>query len=310
MKILITGGAGYIGSVLTEKLLNKNYKVTVIDNFMFSQKSLNHLMHNKNLKVENNDIRNTFNFKTLINKNDVIIPLAAYVGAPLCLKDPVNAHQVNFESNKYLLKQISNSQLIIMPTTNSGYGKGDKNGFCDESSKLNPLSKYAKDKVEIEKILMERENSVSFRLATVFGSSPRMRFDLLVNDFVYKAYFDKYIVLFESNFRRNYIHVKDVCNAIEMCLEKTNKFKGEIFNVGLSSANLTKLELANKIKEYIKDFVIIQENFTKDTDQRDYLVSNKKIEKLGFKPMFSLDDGIKEISKLLITFRRFTDGNV
>ena len=237
MKILITGGAGYIGSVLTEKLLNKNYKVTVIDNFMFSQKSLNHLMHNKNLKVENNDIRNTFNFKTLINKNDVIIPLAAYVGAPLCLKDPVNAHQVNFESNKYLLKQISISQIIIMPTTNSGYGKGDKNGFCDESSKLNPLSKYAKDKVEIEKILMDRENSVSFRL-TVFGSSPRMRFDLLVNDFVYKAYFDKYIVLFESNFKEiTYVNV----NAIEMCLEKTDKFKGEIFNVGLSSANLTKL---------------------------------------------------------------------
>ena len=197
-----------------------------------------------------------------------------------------------------------------MPTTNSGYGKGDENGYCDENSPLKPLSKYAKDKVEIEKILMERENSVSLRLATVFGASSRMRFDLLVNDFVYKAFFDKYIVLFESNFRRNYIHVRDVCGAMEMCLENFNIFKSEIFNVGLSSANLTKLELCSKIKEHVKDLVIIEENFTKDLDQRDYLVSNEKIEKLGFKTKYSLDHGIKEIIKLLSTFKRYEDGNV
>jgi len=217
-KILITGGAGYIGSVLTQKLLDLNYNVTVYDNFLFDQVSLNHLCINNKFSVIKGDVRDKKKIISLLSKFDVIIPLAALVGAPICRFDPVGSRTINHDSIELILKNISKNQIILMPTTNSAYGTGDKNNFCDEKTKLNPISEYAKDKVDIEKKLMEHKNSISFRLATVFGMSPRMRVDLLVNDFVYRAVKDGFVVLFESNFKRNFIQIKDVCNAFIFCL--------------------------------------------------------------------------------------------
>jgi nucleoside-diphosphate-sugar epimerase len=296
-KILVLGGAGYLGSVFTEKLISLNYEVTVIDRFIFGQNSLNHLCHNPNLNIENLDVRNLDDIKKFITKSDVIFPLAAYVGAPLCKKDPVGAELINLKSIRDLLTIISKNQYLIMPTTNSAYGSGNKENYCDESSPLNPISKYAIDKVEIEKRIMERENSISLRLATVFGMSPRMRLDLLVNDFVYRAYKDKYIVLFESHFKRNYIHVKDVSKVFLHSMCNFEIMKNQIYNVGLSSANISKLELCQLIKKYISDFVVLEESMKKDEDQRNYIVSNKKIEQTGYIPDYSIEDGIKELIK-------------
>lgn len=297
MKILVTGGAGYIGSCLIPDLLSRNFEVTVIDNFYYNQTSLNTSCLSKNLEIINGDVRDISLMKKLIANKDVIIPLAALVGAPICSKKQFEAQTINVDSVKELLKNVSNSQMIIMPTTNSAYGKGEKNNYCDENSPLNPISKYAIDKVEIEKILMQRENSISLRLATVFGLSNRMRLDLLVNDFTYRAYNDKYIILFESNFKRNYIHVRDVVNAFLHTLENYKIMKQNIFNVGLSDANLSKKELCENIKEVIPDFFYTEASHKKDPDQRDYLVSNKKIESTGFKPKYSILDGIRELVK-------------
>lgn len=297
MKILVTGGAGYIGSMLIPKLLDLNYKVVVVDNFMFKQTSLNHLCTNKNFEIINGDIRNQSLMKELSRDCDVIIPLAAIVGAPLCNKDPYNAQSINYEAIKDMFSFLSKNQFIIMPTTNSAYGTGDKNNFCDENSELRPISKYAKDKVEIEKILMSRENSISYRLATVFGMSPRMRIDLLVNDFTYRAYHDSALIIFEGHFKRNYIHVRDVVNAFIHSLNNLNKMKSEIYNVGLSDANLSKLELCQEIKKHLVNFTFVEEKLKKDPDQRNYIVSNEKIEGTGFKTKYSLSDGIFELIK-------------
>lgn len=309
-KILITGGAGYIGSVLVETLLKKKYHVTVLDNFIYSNLSLSHLFHYKNLQVVNLDIRDKSPYKKYLKQADIIIPLAALVGAPLCDSQPNNASEINVKSNLFMLKNLSKKQKLIMPTSNSAYGIGDKNNFCDENSKLTPLSKYAKDKVIIENKVMLRANSISLRLATVFGVAPRMRTDLLVNDFVYKSYFDGYLVLFEPHFKRNYIHVKDVANSILHMIENFNKLRGNIFNVGLSNANLSKLELANRIKKFIPELVIKIESFKKDKDKRNYIVSNKKIENSGFKPSHQLNDGIKELMKYYSTQKKYSQGNV
>lgn len=295
--ILVLGGAGYIGSVFVESLLNKNYKVTVVDNFFYSQNSLNHLCNNDNLDIINLDVRNISELKKILKNFDFIFPLAAYVGAPLCNKDPIGAKLINYNSIIDLLNIISKDQILIMPTTNSAYGSGNKDNYCDENTKLKPISKYAIDKVEIEKKVMSRKNSISLRLATVFGMSSRMRLDLLVNDFVYRAVTDKFIVLFESHFTRNYIHVRDVSNVFIHSMENYDKMKGEIYNVGLSNANLTKFELCKKIKSFIPDFVILEEKIKKDEDQRNYIVSNKKIENTGFVPEFSIEDGIQELIK-------------
>ena len=308
--ILILGGAGYIGSVFAETLLKKNYKVTIVDNFFYSQNSLNHLCNNSNLKILNLDVRNIFELKKIIKDFDVIFPLAAYVGAPLCNKDPIGAKLVNYNSVIDLLNLITKDQILIMPTTNSAYGSGNKDNYCDENTKLKPISKYAIDKVAIEKKVMNRKNSISLRLATVFGMSPRMRLDLLVNDFVYRAFTDKFIVLFESHFTRNYIHVKDVSNAFIHCMENYDKMKGEIYNVGLSDANLTKLELCIKIKKFIPDFLILEEKIKKDEDQRNYIVSNKKIESTGYKPEFSIEDGIQELIKGYKYLKKIGHSNV
>ena len=296
--ILVNGGAGYLGSILTPELLNKNYKVTVVDNFMYSQSSLNYLCSDNNFNIIKGDVRIESLMRPLIKSADIIIPLAAYVGAPLCLKDPIGATTVNHDSVITLIKNLGKDQMVLMPTTNSAYGQGDKNNFCTEESTLNPISTYAKDKVAIEKELLEKHtNTISFRLATVFGMSPRMRIDLLVNDFVYRAVYDRFIVLFEPHFKRNYIHIRDVSRAFIHGIDNFLKMKGQIYNLGLSDANLSKLELCNKIQKYLPEFVFQEASFGKDLDQRNYIVSNKKIEATGFKTAFTLDNGIIELIK-------------
>ena len=294
MKILITGGAGYIGSILTKDLLDEGHEVTVIDNLMYNRESLIHCCNYKNFNFIKGDVTNNDTFLNEIKKNDILIPLASIVGAPACNINPEKSKSINLESIKFLSKQASRDQLIIFPTTNSGYGIGGETE-CDESSPLNPVSLYGKWKVEAEKVLLERENSISFRLATVFGVSPRMRLDLLVNDFTSKAFFDGYVVLFEEHFRRNYIHVRDVVNSFKFAIKYQNKMIGQSYNVGLSTANLTKRQLCEKIKEHLPKFYIHSSEIGEDEDKRDYLVSNKKIESLGWTPQYTIDDGIKEL---------------
>ena len=298
-KILITGGAGYIGSMLTTKLIEEGYKVTVIDSLQFSKNSLDHLFAHKNFKFIYGDVRNKNLIKKNIKKHNIIIPLAALVGAPLCEKYKKEAKEINFESIKYMLKIINKKQKIIFPTTNSGYGIGQKEKYCDENSPLNPISFYGKTKAEAEKIVLEFDNSICFRLATIFGYSYRMRTDLLVNNFVYKALKSKKLKLYEPHFRRNYIHIIDVVRAFIFAIKNFNKLKSNTYNLGLSSANLTKLMLAKKIKKQFKEVKITIIRNRKDPDQRDYFVSNKKIEKKGFKPIISLEEGIAELLNVL-----------
>jgi len=298
MKILITGGAGYIGSVLTRKLLMDKHEITVLDNFTYNQNSLIELCSFKNLNIVINDVRNENILNKLINSNDVIIPLAAIVGAPACDKNVDLATLVNEKQIKNIVEFSSSNQKIIFPVTNSGYGIGKKDIYCDEKSSLNPVSHYGKTKVNAEKILLDNGNVVALRLATVFGSSPRMRTDLLVNDFVLKAVRDKYIVLFESHFKRNFIHILDVVNAIIFSLENYSIMKGNTFNLGLSEANLSKLELCKTIKKFIQDFDIFNSEFSEDPDKRDYIISNNKIENIGWKSQYTLEEGILELIKL------------
>ena len=256
------------------------------------------------------DVRDETLIKPLLKKADVVIPLAAIVGAPACDKDPIAASSINKNSVEMLLRNIGQEQQILMPTTNSAYGSGDKDNYCDENSPLNPLSLYAKDKVEIEKKLMQHPKATSFRLATVFGVSPRMRLDLLVNNFCYRALTDGFVVIFEGHFKRNYIHLVDVCNAFALALNEPNKFNGEIFNVGLSSANVSKLDLCEQIKKVLPNFVYLEAPLGKDPDQRNYIVSNKKIESLGFKPKNSLESGIKELVKFMRMFNHKLHSNI
>jgi len=309
-KVLITGGAGYLGSVLTPHLLEKNFKVTVVDTFQFSETSLNSFYKYKNLEIIKGDVRDERVINKLINKNDIIITLAAIVGAPACDFDTSSAESINKKSILNLLKTKSKDQIIIMPTTNSAYGSGDQNNYCDENTKLNPISKYAIDKVEIEKELMSKSNVISLRLATVFGMSPRMRMDLLVNDFVYRAIKDKFIMLYESHFKRNYIHLSDVSKAFLHSINNFDNMKNNIFNVGLSNANLSKKELCEKIKAFIPELEIIEKEFIKDPDQRNYLVSNKKIEATGFKPDMNIEDGIRELIQGYKSLKKYFYGNI
>ena len=296
--ILITGGAGYIGSKLVTKLINLKYRVTVVDILKFSGKSLNHLFNKKNFKFIKGDVRNKKLMKKLIKKNEFIIPLAALVGAPLCEKKKKEAVSVNLESIKYLMSTIYKKNKIIYLTTNSGYGVGEKNKYCDENSPLNPISLYGRTKVQAEKIIMQSKNAIGFRLATVFGHSYRMRTDLLVNNFVYKAIKDKKLTIYEPHFRRNYIHVNDVVDGIIYSIENFNRLKANVYNLGLSSANLTKYMLAQKIRKNLKFLKIKIVKNRKDPDQRDYYVSNKKIEKKGFKAKISIEEGIEELIKI------------
>ena len=295
--ILVTGGAGYLGSTMVPNLLQAGHKVTVLDNFMFKQASLNHVCHNPNFNIAKGDIRVESTIAPILKKADIVIPLAALVGAPLCNMDPVGASTINHDAILLMLKLMSKDQYILMPTTNSAYGTGDANNFCTEESPLRPISLYAQEKVKVEKVLMERENAISFRLATVFGMSPRMRIDLLVNDFTYRAVYDRFIVLFESSFKRNYVHVRDVSRVFLHGIDNFATMKGQIYNVGLSDANVSKKELCDRIKQYCPEFVIIDAPVGVDPDQRNYVVSNEKLEKTGFKTSMSLDDGIKELIK-------------
>jgi nucleoside-diphosphate-sugar epimerase len=303
MKVLITGGAGYIGSILTREMLKKGFKVTVIDNFFFNQSNIfNDIILNKNFKLIKKDVRNSKFLKSEISKNDIIIPLAGIVGAPLCKKKPILTKQINFEQIKNIKSFVSKNQIVILPVTNSGYGIGKIDKVYYETSDLNPISLYGKTKVAAEKVIQQHHNYVTLRLATVFGLSNRMRTDLLVNDFTYKAFKKKNLILFEQHFKRNFIHIRDVCSAIIYSLDNFKKFKNQTFNVGLEDANLSKLELALKIKKYVKSLEIFHDKKRKDPDKRNYIVSNKKILSTGWKPNFSLDDGIKE---LLIYYQNF-----
>ena len=296
--ILVSGGAGYIGSKLVTKLLDNKFDVTVIDSLKFSDKSLKHLQNKKNFHFIKGDVRNKKLMKKLIENNEYIIPLAALVGAPLCDKYKKEAMTVNLDSIKFLMSNINRNNKIIYLTTNSGYGIGKKNKYCDEKSPLNPISLYGQTKVSAEKIIMRSKNSIGFRLATVFGNSYRMRTDLLVNNFVFKAIKDKKLTLFEPHFRRNYIHIDDVVDAIIFSIKNFNKLRSNVYNLGLSSANLTKLMLARKIKKRLRFLKIKFVKNKKDPDQRDYFVSNKKIEKKGFKPKVTIEDGIDELIKV------------
>lgn len=309
-KILITGGAGYLGSIMIPELLKEGYEVTVLDNFMFKQNTLLDSCINKNFNVIKGDCRDEQVLSQAIKDKDIIIPLAALVGAPMCDMDRIAAQSTNYDAIKSLLKLRSKDQRILYPCTNSGYGIGEKGKFCTEETPLRPISLYGKSKVDAEKAILDDGNSITFRLATVFGMSPRMRIDLLVNEFVYRAVYDKTIVIFEGNAKRNYIHIRDVARAFLLGISNFDTMKGEPYNVGLSDANISKLELCEKIKNYIPGFVFMEAPIGEDPDKRDYIVSNEKIESKGFKPSFSLEDGIVELMKGYTIIKNTKYGNV
>lgn len=293
MKILVTGGAGYLGSILCSDLI-KNHEVVVYDNLMYNQSSLLNLFNNKNFKFVYGDVRDYSKLSNYVNKADVVIPLAAIVGFPACDRDKQLATAVNYYQIKDILKNTSKDQKILYPNTNSGYGQKTE-GVCTEDQKLTPISHYGVTKCDSENLLLDSGCAITFRLATVFGMSERMRLDLLVNEFVYKALTDRYITLFQAHTVRNYIHVKDVSSVFQFMIENYDENIGEAFNVGLSDTNLNKRELTGRIKKYIPDFVVNESDYYEDPDKRDYVVSNEKVESRGWNPKYSLDDGIQEL---------------
>jgi nucleoside-diphosphate-sugar epimerase len=292
-KVLITGGAGYLGSVLTEVLLNNGYQVTVLDNLIYKQTSVAPFSYNKNFKFILGDVTIESTLKPLVESHDVIIPLAAIVGMPACKANPEMTVKVNYEQVRNITEWMTKEQKLVIPNTNSQYGSSSE--IITEDSPFKPLSLYAETKCDAEKAVLESGNGIVLRLATVFGMSYRMRMDLLVQDFVYKALNDGYLVLFESHFVRNYIHIRDVANTFLFMIENYKKCNNNAFNVGLSAANLTKFELAQSIQKYVPELVIVQNEFKKDFDQRNYLVSNNKLESQGWLPKFTLEDGIQEL---------------
>jgi nucleoside-diphosphate-sugar epimerase len=310
MKILVTGAAGYIGSVLVPLLLKNGHDIVAIDNFMYKQTSLLECCYHENFTLINGDVRDTALLEKNLKKVDAIIPLACLTGAPLCDKDPITAKSVNFEAIKTILEKRSPNQMVIFPTTNSGYGVGEKGIHCTEKTPLRPVSLYGKLKVEIEQIILESGNSMTFRFATVFGVSPRMRLDLLVNDFTYRAYYDRFIVLFEAHFKRNYLHVRDAARAFMYGLENFDRMKGEAYNIGLSDANISKAELCEVIKTHIPNFYFSEAEIGEDIDKRDYIVSNEKIEAAGFKTEHSLSYGIQELVKGFQIIKKSGYGNI
>ena len=292
-KVLITGGAGYLGSVLTEILLSKGYSVTVFDNLTYKQMSLTSFCHNPNFKFVQGDVRDAGLLKSLVTLHHIIIPLAAIVGMPACKKDTNLTVAVNYQQILDITRTLSSDQKLLVPNTNSQYGSSDT--IITEKSPFNPLSLYAQTKCDAEKAVLDSGNGISLRLATVFGVSYRQRMDLLVNDFVYRAVTDEFLVLFESHFLRNYVHVRDVAKAFVHLIENYNNLNNNAYNVGLTSANMSKLQLAQKIKEYVPNLVIIEEHFKEDFDKRNYVVSNEKLENTGWFCDYSIDAGIKEL---------------
>jgi len=304
MNILMTGGAGYIGSILTPRLLALGHQVTVVDSFMYGQTSLLDCCSQPGLRVVRSDVRRADLLRPLVSKADVIIPLACLVGAPVCSQKPDEARSINLDAIKMLIEMSSPSQMILSPTTNSGYGIGEEGMYCTEETPMRPVSLYGTLKVELEDCLLASGHAVSLRLATVCGISPRMRLDLLVNDFTYRAVTDRFIVLFEAHFKRNYIHVQDVASAFVHAMKNFDTMKNQAYNVGLSEANLSKMELCLEIQKQIPEFCIMESEIGKDPDQRNYIVSNDKIEKTGFKPAVTIQAAISELIKGYQIIRR------
>lgn len=309
-KVLVTGGAGYIGSVLTPVFLKYGHEVTVIDNFRYNQNSLLDCCHYPGLTIVRGDARDKKLIAKYLAGVDIILPLACFVGAPLCEKEPNEAKAVNLEAIKLLIRLRSKEQMIIFPTTNSGYGLSSGDIYCTEETPLKPISLYGRLKVEAEKRILDAGNSIALRLATVFGISPRMRLDLLVNDFVWRAVNDRYVVLSQANFQRNYIHIRDVVEAFLHCMWNFDLMKNEVYNVGLSDANLSKIQLCEEIKKQIPKFYFVEAEIGEDPDKRNYIVSNEKIEKTLFKPKVSLEEGIAELIKGYTIIKRSNFSNV
>jgi len=297
LHVLVTGGAGYLGSVLCERLLIAGYRVTTIDNLMYQQCTLFHLCENPQFEFVFGDVRDQELMRSLVNKADVLIPLAAIVGAPACDRDPWLARSVNLEAVRLLNGLRGAHQLVIYPTTNSGYGTRSGDLFCTEDTRLEPISLYGQTKTQAEAELLQTPNAITLRLATVFGTSPRMRLDLLVNHFVYAAVAEGYIVIFEKDFKRNYIHIRDVADCFVHCIENAKRMAGRPYNAGLDAANLSKEELALKIKEYVPNFYVHFAQVGSDPDKRNYIVSNQRLREAGFEARRSLDDGIQELLK-------------
>ena len=295
--VLVTGGAGYIGSVLTERLLQHDHEVTVLDNLMYNQNSILYLSHYRKFNFIKGDARDKKLIADAVKGKDFVIPLAAIVGAPACDKNPELATTTNLGSVQELMGIVEKDQKILFPNTNSGYGTKDNSQYCTEESPLEPVSLYGRLKVDAEKSVLSRENSIVLRLATVFGVSPRMRLDLLVNDFTFRAVTDGYLVLFEKDFKRNYIHIRDIAKCFEFCMTNFQRMRGEIYNVGRDDANSSKEELALRIKRFVPFLKIVISEVGKDPDRRNYIVSNDKINKTGFQCDYSLDDGIQELIK-------------
>jgi len=303
MNVLITGGAGYIGSVLSPQLLQAGHQVTVLDSFTFRQASLTDCCQYDSFQVVRGDCRDEPLVRKLLSRADVVIPLAAVVGAPLCAKDPISARTINQEAVELICRLASREQRIMMPVTNSGYGIGEKSSYCTEESPLRPISLYGVTKVEAERAVLDRENSLTFRLATVFGMSPRMRTDLLVNDFVYRAVNDRAVLIFEGHFKRNYIHIRDVARVFLYALDHFEAMKGRPYNVGLDEANLSKLELCAEIKRQLPEFVYVEAAIGEDPDKRDYIVSNARLAAAGFQTEWPLERGIRELIKGYVILR-------
>lgn len=295
--VLVTGGAGYIGSILVPNLLANGFKVTVVDNFMFGQSSLVECCLNPNFEIIRGDCRDQKVLQKPMASADWVIPLAALVGAPMCNNDKLAAQSTNFGAVDTLLSMASKDQRFLYPNTNSGYGIGDKHNMCTEETPLKPISLYGTSKTEAEDAVLQSGKGLTFRLATVFGMSPRMRTDLLVNDFVHRAVMDRAVVIFEGHFKRNYIHIRDIAQAFQHAIKNFESMKNQAYNVGLSEANFSKLELCARIKKHLPEFVYLEAPIGEDPDKRDYIVSNEKLEKTGWRPNVTLDNGIEELIK-------------
>ncbi|HUU41333.1 MAG TPA: NAD(P)-dependent oxidoreductase [Desulfatiglandales bacterium] len=310
MKILVTGGAGYLGSIIVPELLKHGHEVTVLDNFMHKQNSLADCCCSDRFSVVRGDCREEGLMRKLLKTHDMIIPLAALVGAPQCSRDVMGATTTNLDAVRLIVKLCSKTQAILYPSTNSLYGVGETGRYCTEESPLNPISLYGTTKVEAEKAVLDRENAISFRFATVFGMSPRMRVDLLVNDFVYRAANDRAMVIFEGHFRRNFIHIRDVARVIIHTINNFEDMRGKPYNVGIDDANLSKIDLCKAIQKHLPKFIFFEAQVGEDPDKRDYIVSNQKIADTGFKTAYSLNMGIKELIKGYTILRNSVYSNV